>query len=72
MECNKIIICLSEGKSYLTSDDKIESGDSYVFSEDGINWNFAKCWFGEFYGNLGIHTLELLNPYIIRRKVICV
>jgi hypothetical protein len=68
---NKIIEV--QGKKYLTTEDSLQPGDSYVFAtkEKPDEWCFGEQYL-YFPDAGGRNVVEVLNPTMTRRKVILI
>jgi hypothetical protein len=55
-------------QTFEITEEPLEHGKPYVFSENGAEWNYAEQW-NDFRGEGGAHVLEMLNPKMIRKSI---
>jgi hypothetical protein len=59
-----------EGQYYLISNENPNLGDTYAFKEPNVEkWHLAKR-FNYFPSAIGKNAIELLNPEMIRKKIV--
>lgn len=67
-----IIKTIDNNKEYEVSDEPLECGKPYVFSEDGLAWYYAEQWRCIVDAG-GRPVLETINPnikrYLIKREI---
>lgn len=62
------ITTIDTNQVFEITEEPLEFGKPYVFTEDGIEWYYGEEW-KKYLGEGGVPMIEMINPKIIRKSI---